>query len=179
MKIFLVMVTLTFLASCTPIGDKSSTMKDDKMMSGTWSKEDMEAMEKDHMMMSGTDMKDVSTKMDTMKKDTMKKDIMMKPTGYVVYDAGSVASALKSWQKVVLFFHAAWCPTCKALNSTINSELSLIPADTLIVKVDYDSSDVLKQKYGVAQQHTTVVLNADGTLKSKKVGAKNVAEILN
>ena len=124
--------------------------------------------------MSGTDMKDTSMKMDTMKKDTM-----MKPTGYVIYDAGSVESALKSWQKVVLFFHAAWCPTCKALNSTINSELSLIPADTLIVKVDYDSSDVLKQKYGVVQQHTTVVLNADGTLKSKKVGAKNVAEILN
>ena len=91
MKIFLLVVTLTFLASCTPIGDKSSMMKDDKMMSGTWSKEDMEAMKKDHMMMSGTDMKDTSMKMDTMKKDTM-----MKPTGYVIYDAGSVESALKS-----------------------------------------------------------------------------------
>ena len=91
MKIFLLIVTLTLLASCTPIADKSSMMKDDKMMSGTWSKEDMEAMKKDHMMMSGTDMKDASTKMDSMKKDTM-----MKPTGYVVYDAGSVASALKS-----------------------------------------------------------------------------------
>ena len=91
MKIFLLVVTLTFLASCTPTADKSSMMKDDKMMSGTWSKEDMEAMKKDHMMMSGTDMKDTSMKMDTMKKDTM-----MKPTGYVVYDAGSVASALKS-----------------------------------------------------------------------------------
>ncbi len=50
--------------------------------------------------------------------------------------------------------------------------------DTLIVRVDYDDSTELKKKYGVVTQHTTVVLNSDGTLASKKIGARTVAEVL-
>ncbi len=50
--------------------------------------------------------------------------------------------------------------------------------DTLIVRVDYDDSTELKKKYGVVTQHTTVVLNSDGSEKSKKIGARTVAEAL-
>jgi thiol-disulfide isomerase/thioredoxin len=133
---------------------KPEAMMDDKMMSGAM---DDKKMMDDNMM----------------KKD----EAMMKPSGYINYDATQVSEALKAGQKVALFFHATWCPSCKALDKAINSSLSSIPADTLIVKVDFDSSTELKKKYRVVGQHTTVILNADGSEKSKKLGARSVAEI--
>ena len=163
-------------------------MKDDmKMMSGEkteWTKEEMETMEKENMMMSGADSMKMDDKMimatgAMMQKETLKIETSMASHGYMDYSPELVASALQSGQKVVLFFHAAWCPTCKALNSAITSDLASIPANTLIVKVDYDTSDALKRKYGVTTQHTTVTLNSDGTMKSKKIGARSVNEVLN
>jgi thioredoxin 1 len=104
---------------------------------------------------------------------------MMKPTGYMDYDEMKVSDALASGQKVALFFHATWCPTCKALEKNINAEISTIPTDTLIVKVDYDTSTEMKKKYGVTTQHTTVLIDRDMNLLSKKLGARNIGEVLN
>ena len=136
-------------------------------------------------MMEGTGMMQHSTGMmdgAMMKKDEgtmVKEDAMMKKeTGYQVYSPELVANALKSGQKVALFFHATWCPSCKSLNSTLESNLSTIPSDSLIVKVDYDQYTELKKQYRVVSQHTTVQLNADGTEKSKKLGARTVADVL-
>ncbi len=39
--------------------------------------------------------------------------------------------------------------TCQALDKNINANLVTIPANTVIVKTDYDSSNDLKKKYGV------------------------------
>ena len=151
-------------------GDQASTdimMKEDKMM-----QEDSSMMQKD----------DVMKKETMMQEESMKKDdsaMMKKTTGYVDYDAAMVDGALAAGQNVILFFHATWCPSCKSLDAAINSSLSSIPADTLIVKVDYDTSTDLKKKYRVVGQHTTVMLNADGSEKSKKLGARSVSEVLN
>ena len=101
-----------------------------------------------------------------------------KESGYQTYTPELVESALKIKQKVVLFFAASWCPSCKALDVAIRSDLGSIPADSLIVKINYDTSTALKQKYGVVTQHTTVVLNSDGQEKSKKIGAKTIGETL-
>lgn len=60
----------------------------------------------------------------------------------------------------------------------ITADLGSIGSDTLIVRVDYDNSTELKRKYGVVTQHTTVVLAADGSAKSKKLGARTVAEVV-
>jgi thiol-disulfide isomerase/thioredoxin len=200
---------MLLLASCTQkvtpsptsvapkVAEESKMISDEKkmdmkMMTGEkteWTKEEMDAMEKDHMMMSGSDMKMDSMKKEEMMKtesmvkpvDTMMKEEvkMMKLSGYMSYDESKVKEALASGQKVALFFYAAWCPTCRALDTAINTNLSLIPQDALIVKVDYDTSDALKQKYEVTSQHTTVVIDKDMNLVSKKLGAKNVVEALN
>ncbi|GAB0174316.1 MAG: hypothetical protein HHAS10_01950 [Candidatus Altimarinota bacterium] len=134
---------------------------------------------------SGSMMMDHSMPGDMMQ-DNMKPEVpvapeakMMKPTGYMNFDETKVKEALASGQKVALFFHATWCPTCKALDKSINAELSSIPSDALIVKVDYDTSAEMKQKYGVTSQHTTVLIDKDMNLISKKIGARNVAEVLN
>ncbi len=71
---------------------KKDTMK---MMTGEkteWTREEMEAMKNNHMMMSGSD-----TKMDPLKKEEkIKKEDskMMKVTGYMNYDEVTVKTAL-------------------------------------------------------------------------------------
>ncbi len=186
---------LTLLVSCTAPVTPEKQMTPDTMIK----EEKMKADEmKKEVMMSGSDTmmkEEKNMEMDSMKKEEiLKTESMAKPedtmmakegekmmefTGYMNYDEAKVKEALSNGQKVVLFFHAAWCPTCRSLDSAISAGLVSIPADTLIVKVDYDTSDSLKKKYRVVTQHTTVVLNSDGTEKSKKIGARSVSEVLN
>jgi thioredoxin 1 len=204
MKLFLVLPVLMLLASCTqsqaPVVpapkvemQKEDAMMKEKMMMEADKKMKEEAMKaeammkadamKKDMMASGAMMeKSMSGMSDAMmKKDTMMKDEakMMKATGYMNYDETNVKEALASEQKVALFFAASWCPSCRALDANINSTLSSIPTDSLIVKVDYDTSDAMKKKYGVTTQHTTVLIDKDMNLISKKLGARSVSEVLN
>jgi thiol-disulfide isomerase/thioredoxin len=186
MKILLLVLSVSLLlASCTTPGSPSDDkmMKKDAMMKADDMKKDATMMAtgmmNDAMMMSGGMDKSMVKEATGSTVPAMDKDAMMKPTGYVNYDEASVKSALASGQKVTLFFHASWCPSCRALDGAINAGLSSIPSDTLIVKVDYDDSADMKKKYGVISQHTTVMIDADMNLISKKLGARNIGEILN
>ncbi|HEX6258312.1 MAG TPA: thioredoxin family protein [Candidatus Saccharimonadales bacterium] len=60
----------------------------------------------------------------------------------------------------LLFFHAPWCPQCRALDASIKT--SEIPAGVTIFKVDYDTNQALRAKYGVTLQTTIVKVNAKG-----------------
>lgn len=64
--------------------------------------------------------------------------------------------------KVVYFFHASWCPDCKAADTALTSNPGAIPSKVTIVKVDYDTQTALKQKYGVTMQHTYVLVDSSG-----------------
>ena len=156
-------------------------MKDDKMMTGTMDKAmTPDTMQKDTMMKADEMQKAEMTKSTEtmMKPETMVKSEtnMTKETGYMQYDAAKVQLALASGQRVALFFHASWCPSCRALDKAITSDI--VPSDAIIFQVDYDTSTELKKQYRVITQHTTVVLNADGSEKMKKLGARTVAEVL-
>lgn len=83
------------------------------------------------------------------------------------YDAG----------KVVLFFHASWCPTCKATEENLNADPAAVPAGLTIVKVDFDNSDDLRKKYGVTTQHTFVQVDAAGTELAKWSGSPTAQDI--
>jgi thiol-disulfide isomerase/thioredoxin len=96
-------------------------------------------------------------------------------SGYTVYNASAVSDALAAKQNVVLFFHAPWCPSCKTADKNFTAETA--PANTVVFKVDYDTSTELKKKYGVTSQHTFVSLNADESMKKKSSGDKNYADI--
>jgi thiol-disulfide isomerase/thioredoxin len=73
-------------------------------------------------------------------------------------------------QTRVYFFHAGWCPSCRALNRDINANVDRIPEDVVLFKIDYDSSTQLKTRYGVTYQHTLVVVDAEGKLVHKWTG---------
>lgn len=82
---------------------------------------------------------------------------------YTQYSADAVSA--NQGKKKVLFFYAAWCPSCRQQDENLSQ--SAIPADLAIFKVDYDNSTELKQKYGVTLQHTFVQIDdASNKLKS-------------
>lgn len=80
--------------------------------------------------------------------------------------------------KVVLFFKASWCPTCRALDADLKSNMSSIPAGVTILEVDYDNSAELKKKYGVTTQHTLVQVAANGELVTKWSGGNTLGTVL-
>lgn len=83
---------------------------------------------------------------------------------YKDYSPEELASAQKSDQKVVLFFHAGWCPTCKEADKNFKSNPEKIPSDVTVLKVDYDSEKELKAKYNVTYQHTFVQVDDNGEM---------------
>lgn len=83
---------------------------------------------------------------------------------YVDYSSNIIAST--SGTKL-LFFHAPWCPQCRALEADINKQGA--PNGVTIIKVDYDSNQDLRKKYGVTLQTTVVRVDDQGELVSKFV----------
>lgn len=106
------------------------------------------------------------------------KEVVTNSYGYVNYDAKQVQEALAADKKVVLFFHASRCPTCKSLDGNILANTAAIPSDVVVFKTDYDTSTALKAKYGVTAQHTLIYLDKDLNATNKIMGAPGLKEIL-
>lgn len=65
---------------------------------------------------------------------------------------------------VVYFFTASWCPDCQAINKHLDNadDLAKLGENTVIVRVDYDTQQELKVKYGVTHQTAFVRIDASG-----------------
>jgi len=77
----------------------------------------------------------------------------------------------RSGSTVVYFFHASWCPDCKATDAALMSQG--VPDGLTVVKVDYDTATDLKKKYDVTIQHTFVAVDSSGMATKKWTGAKD------
>jgi thiol-disulfide isomerase/thioredoxin len=76
---------------------------------------------------------------------------------YVDYTDTAIASAEGT---TLLFFHASWCPQCRSIETDILADG--VPAGVTVIKVDYDSHQDLRQKYGVTLQTTFVEVDSAG-----------------
>jgi thiol-disulfide isomerase/thioredoxin len=76
---------------------------------------------------------------------------------FTSYSADNVAATEDT---ALLFFHAPWCPQCRALEASIDT--TGVPQGVTIFKVDYDSNQALRQKYGVTIQTTVVKIDDSG-----------------
>lgn len=150
----------------------SSSQKENAMMK----QNDMEA---EKMMMENKVMEENAM----MEKGAMESGAMMEKDGammqkgmYAPYEASKLAMAETG--KVVLFFKASWCPSCRTLDADIKASLADIPAGVTILEVDYDTYGDLKQKYGVTMQHTLVQVDKDGNQINKWSGGSTLEDVV-
>jgi thiol-disulfide isomerase/thioredoxin len=83
---------------------------------------------------------------------------------YVEYSPEVLENASAEGKKIVLFFHAGWCPTCISAHKDFIKRIDEIPEEIIVVKTNYDAEKELKKKYNVTYQHTFVQIDANGEL---------------
>ncbi len=148
---------------------EEAKMAEEKMMMDKKAMEDKGAMMKD-----GTHTEDMMKKDETSMMD--KSETMVKAGSYEAYSADKIAKAEQG--KVIIFFHASWCPSCRGLNASIESNLASIPQGVTILKADYDKEVELKKKYGVTNQHTLVQVDKEGNMIKKWSGGSSLDALL-
>jgi len=97
---------------------------------------------------------------------------------YISYSEQALEEATQDGNRALLFFHADWCPTCRAAEKDILSKIDQVPDDLTILKADYDTERELKKKYQVAVQHTFVQVDQNGNQLTKWSGG-GLQDILN
>ncbi len=122
-----------------------------------------------------------STKNEEVKENTIDLEVdidnqVSKPGTYEEYSANKIIEKGESG-RVLLFFYASWCPSCRSLDKDINKNLSNIPENLTILKTNYDKEGELKAKYKVTYQHTLVEVDREGNMLKKWTGG-DFAEIL-
>ena len=96
-----------------------------------------------------------------MMSNTVPEEAMMSSGGKVLFTSLEDARMLAAAGPTVLFFHADWCPTCRADMREIDSRLNELGNITVVV-VDYDRQAELKKMYGITYQHTYVQIDGEG-----------------
>jgi hypothetical protein len=73
------------------------------------------------------------------------------------YTAEAVKSAMAEGKTTLLFFHAPWCPVCRAQEPKVNAHLNGAHRDIAAFKVDYDSNTALRKELKVDKQSTLIL----------------------
>lgn len=153
-----------------------SMMKQETTMvpSGAMMKKDGDAM-----MVKESDM-ETSEKMMKKEDTAMETGAMMEKTAstsrYVTYDKAAFEQAAGT--RRVLFFYASWCPTCIPADESFSKNVSQLPEDVTLIRVNYNDPDTdqeekdLAKAYGVTYQHTFVQIDGSGKEVAKWNGGK-------
>lgn len=96
---------------------------------------------------------------------------------YISYATYAANPQIYADGKVVLFFHAPWCSTCKEADKNLTGDPASLPAGITVVKTDFDSETELRQRYGVTVQHTFVQVDPKGDQVAKWSGSTTGADI--
>lgn len=80
---------------------------------------------------------------------------------FIAYSDENLKKASEDGRSVI-FFHAGWCPSCKAAEADLKANFDKVPTDVTILKTDYDTSSQLKRTYGITGQDTFVQVDKEG-----------------
>lgn len=126
-----------------------------------------DAMLDDAFVQVSDDMQNAEQQVDPVFEADMDKEFaadMQDTTGaYTAYYDGVIGSG----QESVLFFHATWCPACKANDANLTAWYAENAYARSVYKLDYDTNAELKQQFEVTSQDTFVLIDANGTLIEK------------
>ena len=84
-------------------------------------------------------------------------DQMGQMNDFKPYTAEAVKAAMEAGKTTLLFFHAPWCPVCKAQEPKVKSHLNGAHKDVVAFKVDYDSNMALRKELKVEKQSTLIL----------------------
>jgi thiol-disulfide isomerase/thioredoxin len=93
----------------------------------------------------------------------------------VDYNGKSLTESITTGKKTLVWFHAAWCATCKAQELV----LAKIPKDqnqTVIIKIDFDTETKLRRELKVPTQSTFLVYK-NGKEIGRSVGVTDPTEL--
>lgn len=88
---------------------------------------------------------------------TDKMDKMEKMNDLRPFTSEAFKSAMAEGKTTLLFFHAAWCPVCRAQEPKVMAHLNGEHRDVVAFKVDYDSNMPLRQELKVDKQSTLIL----------------------
>lgn len=90
---------------------------------------------------------------------------------YIEYSPSALTAA--STSRIVLFFYANWCPTCRPTDAEFKANSSQIPPGVTVIRVNYNDTETdqtekdLAKDYGVTYQHTFVQIDSSGAALTK------------
>lgn len=79
--------------------------------------------------------------------------------------------------KVVIFFYANWCTTCRGHEKSILENIEDLPEGLTILKADFDTETELKKKYGVRFQHSFVQVDENGEMLKGWLSGQTIEDI--
>jgi thiol-disulfide isomerase/thioredoxin len=84
-------------------------------------------------------------------------DQMGQMNDFKPYTAEAVKAAMRDGKTTLLFFHAPWCPVCKAQEPKVKAHLNGAHKNVVAFKVDYDSNMALRKELKVDKQSTLIL----------------------
>lgn len=98
---------------------------------------------------------------------------------YKPFFTQTAKQALADKKNVILYFYANRDPTDQSLDQDIQERKERIPANTIILRLDFDSSEDFKKAFSVTQQNTLVYLDSEGNEKTRRaVGITSLSQII-
>lgn len=144
------------------------------MLNDSMMKKDEAMMPEKETIMQPTDT--MMKKEDSTVEDDKMMDNKMTDSRYVHYSKSALDNA--SGSRRVLFFYASWCPTCKPADASFTQNMSKIPEDVTLIRVNYNDPETdqeekdLAKKYGITYQHTFVQIDGTGKEVTKWNGGQ-------
>ena len=180
MKYILMLIgIMVFLSACTTANLVDDSLMEEEAMMEEPHEEDSEEgmMEEEVMEETGDLMMEEEGMMeeDSMMEASFSGTVLAgKETKYIDFNEADYNKALKENKKILLYFYANWCPTCKAEQPKAHAAFdTLKDEETVGFRVNYRDSDTddfeesLAKKYGISYQHTKVILvNGERVSKS-------------